>query len=133
MCAGGNGIGKDEQETDSGEGSEEWKRGSFVWKTLNRIFPSWKELFVRLAYIHIFDATIHVVWLLYYVLGVPYTAYLNNSEMLTILLFLQTAIYTIARMRSHVHYEYSFRRYEEGSRNEEVQRAVRERLGGEKP
>jgi hypothetical protein len=67
-----------------------------------QMYMPWRDLAVRLGYIHIVDNLIHVIWLRYYLENGPYTPYINNSEILTLVLLVQTGIYTFARMRTHV-------------------------------
>lgn len=59
---------------------------------------------VRLSYIHVVDNLIHILWLRFFIDNGPYTAYLNDSEILTALLLVQVVVYTYVRMRSHVHF-----------------------------
>jgi hypothetical protein len=67
-------------------------------------FPLGEDIAVRLSYIHLIDNTIHIIWLRYFTADAPYTAYVNNSEILTILLFATLVVYTAARIRIHVYY-----------------------------
>lgn len=69
------------------------------------IFRPWRDIAVRLSYIHLVDNAIHVIWFRYFHVDAPYTAYINNSEILTILLFVTLAVYTYARMRTHVYFD----------------------------
>ena len=63
---------------------------------------SWKDLAVRLGYFHAIDNFIQVIWLRYYYVDRPYTAHINNSELLTIMLFAQLVLYSFTRLREHV-------------------------------
>jgi hypothetical protein len=57
----------------------------------NRHIP-WRDAVIRLAYYHILDNLIHVIYLRHYWPfddGKPYTAYINNSEILTVVLAVQ--------------------------------------------
>jgi hypothetical protein len=67
-----------------------------------QVFLPWRAVVVRLAYISLFDNLVYVVWMRYAVENAPYTSYINNSEILTLLLFILLALYTYARMRTHV-------------------------------
>lgn len=71
----------------------------------NLIFRPWRDIAVRLSYVHLIDNAIHVIWFRYFHVDAPYTAYVNNSEMLTILLFVVLAVYTYTRMRTHVYFD----------------------------
>ncbi|KAF2676562.1 hypothetical protein K458DRAFT_396867 [Lentithecium fluviatile CBS 122367] len=73
------------------------KNGSVVWK-----YEEYVDVVVRLRYIHIFDNLIYVFWLRYFNDIRPYTSYLNSSEILTFILFIQEVAYTNARMKTHV-------------------------------
>ena len=66
------------------------------------MFLPWRDVAVRLSYIHLVDNAIHVVWLRYLAADAPYTTGINNSEIMTLLLFISLAVYTYARMRTHV-------------------------------
>ncbi|KAF2711538.1 hypothetical protein K504DRAFT_465298 [Pleomassaria siparia CBS 279.74] len=68
-------------------------------------FP-WKDTIVRLSYIHIIDNLIHIIWLRFYLDNGPYTSYINNSEILTAVLLIEMAVYTYARIKSHVVFEF---------------------------
>ncbi|KAH7074098.1 hypothetical protein FB567DRAFT_453342 [Paraphoma chrysanthemicola] len=51
--------------------------------------PTWRDAIVRLAYYHIFDNAAHVVWLRFFWPhndGKPFTEYISNSEILTVIL-----------------------------------------------
>jgi hypothetical protein len=51
-----------------------------------------RDAMIRLAYYHVIDSALHMIWLRYFWSfgeGEPYTAYLNNSELLSILLAMQ--------------------------------------------
>jgi hypothetical protein len=69
------------------------------------LYHPWQDTVVRLSYIHIVDNLIHVYWLRFSLSNGPYTTYINNSEILTLLLFTEMGIYTYARMASHVVFE----------------------------
>ncbi|KAF2870151.1 hypothetical protein BDV95DRAFT_619944 [Massariosphaeria phaeospora] len=62
-------------------------------------YISWRDLTVRLGYILVFDNLIHVVWLRYFYDG-PYTAYVSNSELLTVLLVVRMCVYGIAKVQT---------------------------------
>lgn len=66
------------------------------------MFLPWKDLVVRLSYVHVIDNAVHVLWLRYFASDTPYTAYINVSEILTVMLFLAMVLYTWARVRTHV-------------------------------
>jgi hypothetical protein len=64
---------------------------------------TWQDAVLRLAYYHIIDNTIHVIYLRYswtFGEGQPYTSYINNSEILTVVLAVQMAVWTWLRMRT---------------------------------
>lgn len=65
-------------------------------------YMPWQDTIVRLSYIHMVDNLIHVLWLRFYQSSGPYTSYLNNSELFTLLLFIQMGLYTYSRIKSHV-------------------------------
>ena len=70
------------------------------------IFRPWHDIAVRLSYYHAIDNTIHVLWLRYFIsTDTPYTTYINNSEFLTMTLFVTLAAYTYARMRTHIYFD----------------------------
>ncbi|KAL1794205.1 hypothetical protein ACET3X_007626 [Alternaria dauci] len=69
------------------------------------MFRPWRDIAVRLSYIHLIGNTIRAIWLRYLHFDAPYTAYMNNSEILTLLLFLSLAVYTHARMRTHIYFD----------------------------
>ncbi|KAF2875181.1 hypothetical protein BDV95DRAFT_603944 [Massariosphaeria phaeospora] len=73
------------------------------WAFGDASFLTEPSIAVRLAYIHVVDSTIHVLWLRYYCEYGTYTPFVNNQELFTIALAVQMAIYTYARMASHVH------------------------------
>jgi hypothetical protein len=54
--------------------------------------------------VHLIDNTIHVIWLRYFIAEAPYTSYVNNSEILTMLLGATLAVYTYTRIRTHVYF-----------------------------
>jgi hypothetical protein len=76
-----------------------------MYTPYNLMFRPWRDIAVRLSYIHLIDNTIHVIWSRYLHVDAPYTAYINNSEILTILLFFSLAVYTYARMDTHVYFD----------------------------
>jgi hypothetical protein len=63
------------------------------------IFRPWRDIAVRLSYIHLIDNAIHVIWFRYLHVDAPYTTYINNSEILTVVLLVSLAVYTYTRMR----------------------------------
>ncbi|KAF2804943.1 uncharacterized protein BDZ99DRAFT_146103 [Mytilinidion resinicola] len=63
----------------------------------NPIYFPWRDLTVRLGYIHVIDNFLHVIWLRYFYADGPYTAHINNSELFTVLLVVQVAVYSYAR------------------------------------
>ena len=65
-------------------------------------YMPWKDVAVRLSYIHFIDNLIHVIWIRYNFTHGPYTSYLNNSEFTLLLLFIGLALYTYVRIQSHV-------------------------------
>lgn len=62
----------------------------------------WQDTIVRLSYIHIIDNLVYALWLRFYFENGPYTADVNNSELLTLFLVVIMGIYTFARIESHV-------------------------------
>jgi hypothetical protein len=66
------------------------------------VFLPWRDVVVRLAYVHLIDNAVQVLWLWYLAANAPYTPYINNSEILTILLGISLTVYTCARIRTHV-------------------------------
>ncbi|KAI1570538.1 hypothetical protein PtrCC142_009640 [Pyrenophora tritici-repentis] len=70
------------------------------------IFRLWRDIAVRLSYYHVIDNTIHVLWFRYFNTEAPYTTYLNNSELLTMVLLTTLVTYTYARMHTHVHFDH---------------------------
>jgi hypothetical protein len=61
-----------------------------------------RDAMVRLAYYHIIDNNLHLIWLRYlwpFGEGEPYTKYLNNSEFLNISLALLMMAWTCVRVR----------------------------------
>ncbi|KAH7357592.1 hypothetical protein BKA66DRAFT_574231 [Pyrenochaeta sp. MPI-SDFR-AT-0127] len=61
---------------------------------------SFRDAMVRLAYYHVIDNTLHMIWLRYlwpFGEGEPYTEYFNNSEALNILLVLVVIVWTCFR------------------------------------
>jgi hypothetical protein len=67
-----------------------------------QVFLPWRDVVVRLAYVHLVDNAVEVLWLRYMAANAPYTSHINNSEILTILLGISLAVYTCARIRTHV-------------------------------
>ncbi|KAF2877952.1 hypothetical protein BDV95DRAFT_600642 [Massariosphaeria phaeospora] len=61
----------------------------------------WQDLIIRLAFIHVIDNSIHVLWLRYAFANEPYTTFLNNSEILTICLTVGLSLYIYARVQCH--------------------------------
>ena len=61
---------------------------------------------MRLGYIHVIDNFIHIIWLRYFYENGPYTAHMNNSELLTILLAIQMSIYSYERQHTRVKLHY---------------------------
>lgn len=45
----------------------------------------WTDTAVRLSYIYLIDNVVHVISLCYFAANAPYTTYINNSEILTVL------------------------------------------------
>jgi hypothetical protein len=76
-----------------------------LYSPYSLMFRPWRDIAVRLSYIHLIDNTIHVIWLRYFHVDAPYTAYINNSEILTVLLFLSLTVYTFTRMHTHVYFD----------------------------
>ncbi|RMZ73646.1 hypothetical protein GMOD_00009391 [Pyrenophora seminiperda CCB06] len=68
-------------------------------------FLPWRDIVVRLSYYHVIDNAIHILWLRYDNTDAPYTTYINNSEFLTLALFVTLVAYTYARMRTHVYFD----------------------------
>ncbi|KAF2791957.1 hypothetical protein K505DRAFT_376389 [Melanomma pulvis-pyrius CBS 109.77] len=66
------------------------------------VYMPWQDTVVRLSYIHVVDNLIHVLWLRFYQSAGAYTAYVNNSELLTLLLAVEMGLYTYSRAMSHV-------------------------------
>jgi hypothetical protein len=93
-------------------GKAVWKFTSGVYESLPleencffpyaRVFSPWRDVVVRLMYVHLIDNAVQVLWLRYLAANAPYTSYINNSEILTILLGISLAVYTCARIRTHV-------------------------------
>jgi hypothetical protein len=68
----------------------------------NTAVSTWKDHMVRLAYFHVIDSAIHVIWLRFFYKwdgGAPYTCYANNSEILTALLVIEVVVWVVLRMR----------------------------------
>ncbi|KAF2825365.1 hypothetical protein CC86DRAFT_407575 [Ophiobolus disseminans] len=64
---------------------------------------TWRDAAVRLGYYHVIDNTIHMILLrFFWSFGAPdpYTPYINNSEILTVLLVAEMAAWTWLRWRS---------------------------------
>lgn len=90
------------------------KIGTTVWKfsppsddnipefPFSPAFLPWTDTTIRLAYLTLLDNTMFVLWLRYGYQHAPYSPHISNSEILTILLFISMALYTYARMRTHV-------------------------------
>ena len=82
--------------------------GQILWTFMDPELPfspnfrPWETVVCRLSYIHLFDNLIHVLWLRYLSPTAPYTTYLNNSELLIVLLSINVALYTYGRICSHV-------------------------------
>jgi len=68
-------------------------------------YYSWRDLTVRLGYIHVIDNLVHVIWLRYLYEYGPYTQYINNSELFTILLALQMSVYIYTRRHVKLYYD----------------------------
>ncbi|OCK85023.1 hypothetical protein K432DRAFT_439565 [Lepidopterella palustris CBS 459.81] len=66
------------------------------------VYFSWRDLTVRLGYIHVIDNFIHVIWLRYFYENGPYTAHINNSELFTMLLVIQVSVYSYARRHTRI-------------------------------
>jgi hypothetical protein len=66
------------------------------------VFLPWRDVVVRLAYVHLIDNAVEVLWFRYLAANAPYTSHINNSGILTILLGISLAVYTCARIRTHV-------------------------------
>jgi hypothetical protein len=73
-----------------------------IYNACSPIFLSWRDIAVRLSYVYLIDNTIHFIWFRYFIADAPYTLYLDNSEILTMLLFVILALYTYARTITHV-------------------------------
>ncbi|KAI8942840.1 hypothetical protein NX059_000880 [Plenodomus lindquistii] len=63
----------------------------------------WRDAALRLAYVHVVDSIVHVVWLRYFWKfgeGDPYTRYVNNSEIWTVVLVVEMLGYVAWRLLS---------------------------------
>jgi hypothetical protein len=63
---------------------------------------SWHTNLIRLSYYHVIDSTLHVLCVRYCWAsgqGAPYTDYVNNEEILTVLLAVLMAIWRVVKMR----------------------------------
>jgi hypothetical protein len=63
---------------------------------------NFRDAMIRLAYYSTIDNTLHMTWLRYFYPfgeGEPYTAYFNNSEVLSILLALEMIAWTCLKVR----------------------------------
>ncbi|KAF2495789.1 hypothetical protein BU16DRAFT_538424 [Lophium mytilinum] len=69
------------------------------------VYFSWRDLTMRLGYILVVDNFVHVIWLRYFLADGPYTAHVNNSELLTMLLVVQMAVYSYARRYTRVKFD----------------------------
>jgi hypothetical protein len=76
-----------------------------LYNPYSEVFLPWRDIAVRLSSVHLFDNTIHIIWFRYFIPDAPYTPYINNSEILTVLLFATLAVYTSARTRTHVYFD----------------------------
>ncbi|KAF2008071.1 hypothetical protein P154DRAFT_614461 [Amniculicola lignicola CBS 123094] len=63
-----------------------------------------QDVGIRLAYLVILNTALHIPWLRYWSPYAPYTTFINNKELTTLVLVVQVLIYTYARMASHVSY-----------------------------
>ena len=64
----------------------------------------WRDTVVRLAYYHTLDSTLHVLILRYFWAfgeGQPYTKYINNEEVLAVVLTILMAGWTWIKVRAH--------------------------------
>jgi hypothetical protein len=66
------------------------------------MFKPWKDVVVRLSYIHFIDNIVHTAWLRYGAIGAPYTQYISNSEILTPIHGVMLAIHAGAWIYTHV-------------------------------
>jgi hypothetical protein len=85
---------------------------------------SWRDAMVRMAYYHVIDNTIHMMWLRFsWTYGYPlsYTSYINNSEILTLLLLAQMVAWSLMEyhMRDRLLVE-AITEVEEGHRHEKL-------------
>jgi hypothetical protein len=86
---------------------------------------TWRDAVMRLCWYHVIDNAVHVFWLRYgyeFGDGAPYTAYVNNSEILTMLLVLQLGAWTWVqvRMREEVALEAEEKMEEGGCEKEKL-------------
>ncbi|KAF2196303.1 hypothetical protein GQ43DRAFT_476446 [Delitschia confertaspora ATCC 74209] len=63
----------------------------------------WKDLAIRLSYLTLVTNTAQILWSLnrYFFYPMRYTHYVNDSEILTLVLAVSLGMYTYARMHSH--------------------------------
>ncbi|KAF2650305.1 hypothetical protein K491DRAFT_720853 [Lophiostoma macrostomum CBS 122681] len=87
-------------------GSLDTNISSMCRRDTSTIYRPWEEILARMSYIHVVDNLIHIIWLRYFISNAPYTAYRNNSEILTLQLVVSVVIYTYARMRTHVVFDH---------------------------
>ncbi|CAA9956874.1 hypothetical protein PTMSG1_00482 [Pyrenophora teres f. maculata] len=80
------------------------KNADCFYHPYGSIFLPWRDIAIRLAYYHVIDNTIHVLWFRYFNTDAPYKTHLNNLEILTMVLFTTLVIYIYARMRTHVYF-----------------------------
>ncbi|KAJ8107833.1 hypothetical protein OPT61_g8590 [Boeremia exigua] len=63
--------------------------------------PRWSDVVIRLAYYHVVDNAAHVIWLRFFRPthnGEPFTEYVNNSEILTVILLVLMVAWTGLRV-----------------------------------
>jgi hypothetical protein len=77
----------------------------FYYNSTIRVEPPvpWRDVIVRLAYYHVIDNAIHVLLLRHgyeFGDGLPYTDYVNNSEILTVVLAVQMGAWSVMKMRA---------------------------------
>jgi hypothetical protein len=61
---------------------------------------------IRLAYLHVIDDAVHVIWPRFcwaWDGGAPYTSYVNNSEIVTVLLVIEEVAWVCLKMRMRSH------------------------------
>lgn len=85
------------QPTDS-----QWRHPAAIFNPYWPMFKPWKDVVVRLSYIHSIDNIVHTAWLRHRTIGAPYTQYVSNSEILTLLLGVTLAIHARVRIYTHV-------------------------------